>query len=226
MTVAVARFLGSNCDLDCLYVLTHVLQKNCVFAWHDEVDLPKNTTAVVIPGGFSYGDYLRCGAMAAHRPIMKAIAHFVQNGGPVIGICNGFQILCEAKILPGVLLPNQKGHFVCKVVNLVINENKSNILKYYNVNEKIKLNVAHASGKYFADELTLENLEKNKQIAICYDERDENGNAKVNGSTRGIAGILGGPQNNVLGLMPHPERRSEERLGGVDGLRMLRGLVA
>ncbi len=225
MTVAIARFLGSNCDRDCLHIFQEILKEICLFVWHDEFELPADVTAVVIPGGFSYGDYLRCGAIAAHRPLMSAVKQFVDQGGPVMGICNGFQILCEAKILPGVLLPNRHGRFVCNLQEISVSQGGVGIFKNYNDNEKIKLPVAHHDGNYYADTATLDCLEKNNQIALRYTSTDEQGHAHVNGSSRGIAGIFGGPKNNVLGLMPHPERRSEHRLGGDDGLRMLRGLV-
>jgi phosphoribosylformylglycinamidine synthase subunit PurQ / glutaminase len=225
MTVAITQFLGSNCDRDCLYIFQEILQEQCFLVWHDASELPTGTTAIVIPGGFSYGDYLRCGAIAAHRPLMGAIKQFVEQGGYIIGICNGFQILCEAKILPGVLLPNSHGRFVCSLQEIRVSQGGVGILKEYTQDEKITLPVAHHDGNYYADTETLNFLEKNNQIALRYTETVDSGQARVNGSARGIAGILGGPKNNVLGLMPHPERRAEHRLGGEDGLRMLRGLV-
>ena len=177
-----------------------------------------------MPGGFSYGDYLRSGAMAAHRPIMSSIKNFIANHGPVLGICNGFQILCEAKILPGALMTNRHGRFACKKVELKINYGEQGILRNYKTGEKINLTVAHFNGNYFADEETLINLANRNQVAISYTEVDEAGFATVNGSINGIAGIFGGPSNNVLGLMPHPERSSLATLGNIDGLRMLKGL--
>lgn len=224
MTVAIVRFLGSNCDQDCLRIFEQELQVDCSFVWHDETSLPPDTTAVVLPGGFSYGDYLRSGAMAAHRPIMPAIKNFIANKGPVLGICNGFQILCEARILPGALLTNRHGRFVCKKVELKINSGEQGLLRNYKTGEKINLTVAHFNGNYFASEDTLLNLVNKNQIALSYTELDDAGCALVNGSAMGIAGIFGGPNNNVLGLMPHPERSSLSSLGNIDGLKMLKGL--
>lgn len=225
MSVALVRFLGSNCDRDCMHVLTHVIESQAVWAWHDDVELPPGTTAVLLPGGFSHGDYLRCGAMAAHRPIMSAVKRFAEAGGPVLGICNGFQILCESGILPGVLLPNRGGDFICKRVGLSMEGGGTGLLRGYAPNEMIELTIAHHDGNYFADDATLRALEQKQQIALRYTELDDRGDAKANGARLGIAGIFGGPGNNVLGLMPHPERQSEARLGGIDGLRLLQELT-
>jgi phosphoribosylformylglycinamidine synthase I len=224
MTVAVVQFPGSNCDRDCVTAVRAV-GGDAVLAWHKDVALPTSTSAVILPGGFSYGDYLRTGAMAAHAPMMQAVKRFVDDGGPVLGICNGFQILCEAGILPGVLMPNAGGRFVCKTVELSIESARRGLLRHVAPKQRIHLPVAHGDGRFFADDATLARLEKNDEIALRYADVDDHGDAVLNGSRRAIAGILGGPKDNVLGLMPHPERRSESRLGGTDGAPLLRALL-
>lgn len=224
MTVAVVRFSGSNCDRDTLFVYENILGESCSVVWQDEVDLPPTTKAVIIPGGFSFGDYLRAGAVAAHRPIIKPVKNFALAGGPVLGICNGFQILCESKILPGVLLPNQGGNFVCTNAALKLTGGGQGLLRGYGKDEVIVLPIAHHDGRYFARPEQIEQLKSDGLIALQYVQMDAQANALVNGSMESIAGIFGGPTRNVLGLMPHPERRSEECLGGVDGLRMLDSL--
>ena len=217
MTIAVIQFSASNCDRDTHHVFQHVLHTQCEFVWQDDTVLPPGIKAVVLPGGFSFGDYLRAGAMAAHRPIMKDVKRFAESGGPVLGICNGFQILCEAKILPGVLMPNHSNRFICSNVELNVTGGGYGALKYYAKDERITLPIAHHDGRYYADEDTLRQLQTHKRIALQYVD-------DVNGSESLIAGIFGGPEHNVLGLMPHPERRSEMCLGGTDGIQMLRGL--
>jgi len=219
MTVAVVRFSASNCDQDTRYVFRNVLQTECEYVWQDDADLPVGTKAIVLPGGFSFGDYLRAGAMAAHRPIMTAVKRFVESGGPVLGICNGFQILCEAKILPGVLMPNDHNLFVCNNVALKVTGGGKGALKSYAQDEQIVLPVAHHDGRYYADKDTLRSLEAQGHIALQYVD-------DINGSLLSIAGIFGGPSQNVLGLMPHPERRSKACLGGTDGLRMLQTFMS
>jgi phosphoribosylformylglycinamidine synthase len=225
VTVAIVRFPGSNCDRDCLHVVEHVVGARAVFAWHKDAALPADTRAVVLPGGFSYGDYLRTGALAARAPVVGAVLRFVDEGGPVLGICNGFQILCEAGALPGALRPNAHGQFVCTNVSLDVVGGGTGLLSSYQKDERITLPVAHGDGCYFADDATLDALEREGRIAFRYVARDANGDAIVNGARRGIAGIVGGPRRNVVGLMPHPERRSEARLGGDDGKRLLAALV-
>jgi phosphoribosylformylglycinamidine synthase len=226
MTVAVIRFSASNCDQDTRYVFEQVLQTSSEFVWQDDTELPSQVKAVVLPGGFSFGDYLRAGAIAAHRPIMNAVKRFANAGGPVLGICNGFQILCEAKILPGILMPNNHNRFVCKNVALRVSGGGQGALKTYKKDELITLPIAHHDGRFLASPDELQRLRSTGSIALQYSDVDEQGNALVNGSLRSIAGIFGGPNRNVLGLMPHPERRSEAILGGVDGIRMLQSLIA
>lgn len=225
MTVAVITFPGSNCDRDCVTVMNNVVGVAACRVWHGDTSLPAETRAVILPGGFSYGDYLRAGAMARLSPIMSAVHSFAQNGGPVLGICNGFQILCEVGLLPGALLPNRSGRFVCRHVRLKVGSAPKGLLAAFKPGEELTLPIAHGEGNYFADEATLGALEDEDKIAFTYIDADESGNAMVNGSRRSIAGLVGGPTHNVVGLMPHPERRSEERLGGIDGLPLMQALV-
>jgi phosphoribosylformylglycinamidine synthase I len=225
VTIAVVTFPGSNCDADVRRAVTEGLAGHAAVAWHKDAALPAGTSAVVLPGGFSYGDYLRCGAMAVHSPIMAAVKRFVDQGGPVLGICNGFQILCEARLLPGALLRNKDGLFHCEDVELEVTAGGKGLLWAYDRRQRITLPIAHGEGSYFADEATLDTLEKDDRVAFRYVAVDAQGHGAVNGSRRGIAGIVGGPQRNVVGLMPHPERRSALHLGGVDGLALLRGLL-
>jgi phosphoribosylformylglycinamidine synthase len=224
MSVAVVTFPGSNCDRDCQHVARGPLGLDVAAVWHKDTELPADTEAVMLPGGFSYGDYLRSGAMAALSPIVGAVKRFADKGGPVLGICNGFQILCETGLLPGALLHNKDGLFVCDLVELEAVGGGAGMLAEYGAGERIQLPVAHGEGNYFADDETLDMLEREGRVAFRYTARDDDGHGALNGSRRGIAGITGGPENNVVGLMPHPERRAEGRLGGDDGLRLVRGL--
>jgi phosphoribosylformylglycinamidine synthase I len=224
MSVAVVTFPGSNCDRDCVHAVEAAAHASAQRVFHKEAELPAGTTAVILPGGFSYGDYLRCGAMAAHSPIVGAVKRFAESGGPVLGICNGFQILCESGLLPGALLRNRDGLFVCELVELEVPAGGTGLCSGYAPGERIHLPVAHGEGSYFADDETLDALEREGRVAFRYTAKDASGNGALNGSRRAIAGVIGGPRNNVLGLMPHPERRSEARLGGDDGLRLLTAL--
>ncbi|MCC7111891.1 MAG: phosphoribosylformylglycinamidine synthase subunit PurQ [Deltaproteobacteria bacterium] len=226
MTVAVVTFPGSNCDRDCVSAVKDALGASVVRAWHKDAALPAQTSSVILPGGFSYGDYLRCGAMAALSPIMAAVKRFADAGGPVLGICNGFQILCEAKLLPGALLRNNDGLFHCEDVELEVCAGGRGLLAPFDRHQRITLPIAHGEGNYFADDATLDRLEAEERVAFRYVARDAKGNGAVNGARRGIAGVIGGPAHNVVGLMPHPERRSGTHLHGSDGLLLLRGLVA
>ncbi|OGQ16741.1 MAG: phosphoribosylformylglycinamidine synthase I [Deltaproteobacteria bacterium RBG_16_71_12] len=226
MTTAVVTFPGSNCDRDCVHAVRDALGAPVVRSWHKDHELPSSTTSVMLPGGFSYGDYLRCGAMAALSPIMAAVKRFADAGGPVLGICNGFQILCEARLLPGALLRNHDGLFHCQDVELEVSAGGVGLLAPFDRRQRIALPIAHGEGNYTADEATLDRLEAEGRVAFRYLARDAAGNGLVNGARRAIAGVLGGPANNVVGLMPHPERRSGAHLHGTDGLLLLRGLVA
>jgi phosphoribosylformylglycinamidine synthase subunit PurQ / glutaminase len=224
VTVAVVTFPGSNCDRDCVWAMSVCAAAPVSKAWHKDDTLPIGTTAVLLPGGFSYGDYLRCGAMAARSPIMADVKRFADAGGAVLGICNGFQILCEAGLLPGALLRNHDARFHCKVVGLQVQGN-SPLLAGYNRDELIDLPIAHGEGRYHADDATLDELERDNRIAFRYLQRLPSGDAVVNGARRGIAGIVGGRARNIIGLMPHPERRSHEDLGGDDGLPLLQAVA-
>lgn len=224
MSIAVITFPGSNCDRDCVRVAALANAMPVVSVWHKECALPPDVRAVILPGGFSYGDSLRAGAMAAHSPVLAAVKRFVDQGGPVLGICNGFQILCEAQLLPGALLPNEKGLFQCELVDLEVSAGGEGMLAGYEKGQQIQLPIAHAEGNYFADPETLDMLAAEGRIALRYRLQHADGRSAVNGAERAIAGILGGPNKNVLGLMPHPERRAEMRLGGTDGLAMMAAL--
>lgn len=211
--ISILRFLGTNCEFDMQYSCA-LANKPSVIVWHKETSLPPNTSLVIIPGGFSYGDYLRCGALARFAPIMKAVINFANNGGLVLGICNGFQILCEAGLLPGVLMRNKNINFLSKDCQLKISSNDNVLLKNYKQNEIINLPIAHAEGNYYIDEKGLLNLKKNNQIILSY-VSDENG------AIERIAGICN-ENKNVFGMMPHPERAID--IGSRDGFKMLEAI--
>jgi phosphoribosylformylglycinamidine synthase subunit PurQ / glutaminase len=212
MKFGVVVFPGSNCDRDMYNALVHDLNQECIMLWHKDSDLSEFTTedCIVLPGGFSYGDYLRTGAIARFSPIMQSIIEFAKNGGKVLGVCNGFQILCESHLLPGALLRNNNQQYVCK--NLYIKD----------IQDKVyKIPIAHGEGRYYADNATLDFLEKNNQVLFRY--CDEKGNvvpeANPNGSVRNIAGICNATRN-VFGMMPHPERACSSLLGNTDGRKI------
>lgn len=225
MKSAVIVFPGSNCDRDAQTVLA-ATGLNPVMVWHADSVLPK-VDLVIVPGGFSYGDYLRSGAMAAKSHIMREVKFHAEKGGLVLGICNGFQVLTEAGLLDGVLLRNKNLKFICKRVNLRVENNKTVFTGKYAEGQVINVPVAHHDGNYFADEKTLKLLEDNEQIIFRY--CDENGKVSAagnpNGSQLNIAGICN-KNRNVLGMMPHPERCAEAILGGVDGAGMFDSLMA
>ncbi len=210
--VAILRFLGTNCEYDIEYTCK-ILNKECAIIWHKDNTLPSNTSLVVIPGGFSYGDYLRCGAIARFSPIMKDVIKYASNGGLVFGICNGFQILCEAGLLPGILMRNKDINFKSKMSELEITSNDNKLLKGYTIGEKINIPIAHADGNYYIDSKSLEKLKENNQILLKYSS-DENG------SIEKIAGICN-ENKNIFGMMPHPERAIDKALGSDDGIRIL-----
>ncbi len=216
MKSAVITFPGSNCDRDGFTVLQS-LGLNPVAVWHRDSTLPK-VDVVYIPGGFSYGDYLRSGAMAAQSPIMREVKKHADAGGFVLGVCNGFQILTESGLLPGILLRNAKLKFLCKEVALKVENNATAFTKKYAAGQTINVPIAHHDGNYFADDATLKSLQDNAQIAFTYVENP-------NGSRANIAGIFNA-QKNVLGMMPHPERHAENLLGGVDGKGVFESLLA
>jgi phosphoribosylformylglycinamidine synthase len=217
MNSAVIVFPGSNCDRDIAVALEQVTGRAPAMVWHRDSELPAGTDFIALPGGFSYGDYLRSGAMAARAPIMRAVGEAAARGVPVIGICNGFQVLTEAGLLPGALMRNAGLAFVCRPVALTVANSQSLFTAAYRAGETIHFPVAHHDGNYQADEPTLDRLEGEGRVAFRYAE-------PVNGSARSIAGILN-DAGNVLGLMPHPERAIEPAHGGSDGRRLFEGLL-
>ena len=225
MKSAVIVFPGSNCDRDAQTVLAATGLKPTM-VWHGDNSLPKVDLGM-LPGGFSYGDYLRSGAMAAHSPIMREVKAHADKGGLVLGVCNGFQVLTEAGLLPGVLMRNQKLKFICREVSLSVATTATPFTKKYTKGQVINVPVAHHDGNYFADEATLKSLQDNDQIAFryCTPEGEISEAANPNGSRLNIAGICN-KQKNVLGMMPHPERHSEALLGGVDGATLFESLLA
>jgi len=220
MQVAVLRFPGTNCEFDTQYAFEK-LGHSTELIWHEDENLPSNIDLVVVPGGFSYGDYLRSGSIAKFAPIMKAVTNFANQGGKVLGICNGFQILTEAGLLEGALKRNNNLHFISKHQNLCVVNNSNEFLSKCQKGEVLNIPIAHADGNYYIDEAGLQSLEENEQILLRY--CDENAKpVVVNGSVTSIAGICN-KEKNVFGLMPHPERALEAILGSEDGLRMLQG---
>lgn len=223
---AILVFPGSNCDHDAYHAAAHVFGHEAKLLWHKEESLG-NVDVVIVPGGFSYGDYLRSGAMARYSPIMKDVARFADEGGLVLGVCNGFQVLCEAGLLPGVLIRNESLRFVCKEVNLRVENSDTPFSNAMNTGDVIRMHVAHGEGNYFADEATLDRLEANNQIVFRYADAEGNvtPEANPNGSARNIAGIIN-ERGNVLGMMPHPERCVEPILGSPDGRLIFESLAA
>jgi phosphoribosylformylglycinamidine synthase len=225
MKFAVLRFPGSNCDQDCLRTLRDTFGETAEPVWHKETSVA-GYDVIIVPGGFSFGDYLRCGAIARYSPVMQAVVEAAQRGTPVLGICNGFQILCEAGLLPGALVRNRGLHFICKPVHLRLENNTSPFTRAGQVGQVLRVPIAHGEGCYFADDATLQMLEDNHRVAFRY--CDAHGAitpaANPNGSLRNIAGILN-EQGNVLGLMPHPERACEARLGSEDGRLVFASLL-
>lgn len=225
MKSAVIVFPGSNCDRDAQTVLAATGHAP-VMAWHGDASLPK-VDLVVLPGGFSYGDYLRSGAMAAHSPIMREVVAHADRGGLVIGICNGFQVLTESGLLPGMLMRNAKLKFICRDVNLRVENTDSVFTKGYSKGQIITVPVAHHDGNYYADESTIKSLEDAGRVAFRYCDASGNvsAEANINGSCNNIAGIFSA-KKNVLGMMPHPERCAESLLGGIDGKALFDALAA
>ncbi|WP_142849855.1 phosphoribosylformylglycinamidine synthase subunit PurQ [Telmatospirillum sp. J64-1] len=216
MKAAVIVFPGSNCDRDVAVALKASMGHMPLMVWHRDTELPL-LDLIVVPGGFSYGDYLRSGAMAAHSPIMREVKTRAEQGVPVLGICNGFQILTEAGLLPGALMRNAGLKFICRDVGLTVEHSDSIFTAKYEAGQSLRIPVAHHDGNYFADEETLNRIEGNGQVAFRYAEN-------INGSARNIAGVYN-EKRNVLGMMPHPERLADPELGGTDGKPMFDALV-
>jgi len=225
MKFGVAIYPGSNCDYDTYYVIRDVLNKDVDFIDYRETKIDKYD-CIIVPGGFSFGDYLRPGVIASHTPLTNALKEFVEKGKFVIGICNGFQILTEAHLLPGALLPNNHGKFICKHQYLKVENNNTPFTKKLNKEEIIKLPIAHHDGNYFVDDQTLKSMEEKGQIILRYCDKDGNVNeeSNPNGSISNIAGVCN-EKFNVFGLMPHPERACEPILGTSDGLKIFLSII-
>jgi len=225
MRVGVVIFPGSNCDYDTYYVFKDVLKVDVSFIWHTDSDL-RGYDAVILPGGFSYGDYLRAGAIARFSPVMREIVRFAKRGNPVMGICNGFQILLEAELLPGALIPNNGMRFRCEDVYIRVVNSDSIFTRGLDKGRVLKMPIAHYSGNYYADEGTIKSLEDNEQIVFqyCNSAGEVLPEANPNGSILNIAGIVN-REGNILGMMPHPERASEKVLGSEDGVEIFKSLM-
>jgi len=225
MKFGVVVFPGYNCDQDCFYVIKDVLKKSVTYIWHKDTDLD-GLDCVILPGGFSYGDYLRTGAIARFSPVMKSITDFARKGGTVIGICNGFQILLEAGLLPGVMLRNKNLHFICRYVYIKTENNQTRFTKLYNAGQILKIPVAHNEGNYYIDAAGLKELKNNNQIIFryCSATGEISDQFNPNGALDNIAGIVN-KKGNVLGMMPHPERSSERELGSQDGYPVFKSIV-
>ena len=226
MKFGVVIFPGSNCDQDMIYVLGKLMQQEVLELWHKDTDL-KGVDAVVLPGGFSYGDYLRSGAIARFSPIMEKVIEFAGKGGYVFGVCNGFQILCEAGLLPGALLHNNERKFVCKNVFIKAQTKDTLLTQVVPQEQALKIPIAHGEGRYYADAAVLKEMNANGQILFRY--CDEEGNvtesANPNGATENIAGVCNAGKN-VFGMMPHPERAADSELGNTDGKFLFQSLVS
>jgi len=218
MKAAVVVFPGSNCDRDCKVAIERSTGAKVEMVWHAESDLPQGLDLIVLPGGFSYGDYLRCGAMAAHSPVMAEVKKAADRGVAVAGICNGFQVLCEAHMLPGALLRNAALKYICKSVALEVSNGQTRFTAGYQGRREVKMTIGNGEGNYFADAATLERLEGEGQVAFRYRENP-------NGSVNDIAGIVGS-RGNVLGMMPHPDRAFEDELGSSDGAILFQSVLA
>ncbi len=225
MRFGIVVFPGANCDHDAHHVVKHVLGQDARFIWHKDRDL-SGIDCVILPGGFSYGDYLRCGAMARLSPVMEEVVAFAKRGGKVLGICNGFQVALEAGLLPGAMLRNRSLKFVCKDVHLKVENDRTPFTSAIPAGEILRLPIAHADGNYFLPDDELERLEGNGQVVFRYAEADGRitDAANPNGARNGIAGIVN-EAGNVLGMMPHPERMAERILGGEDGRRIFESLI-
>lgn len=216
MKFAVIVFPGSNCDIDMFHAIKDELGEEAEYVWHDETDLSR-FDGILLPGGFSYGDYLRSGAIARFANVMKEVVKAAEDGKPVLGVCNGFQILLEAGLLPGAMKRNENLKFICRPTNLVVQNDKTMFTSAYEKEQVISVPIAHGEGNYYCDELTLARLKENNQIVFTYENNP-------NGSLVDIAGIVN-EKGNVLGMMPHPERAVDELLGSADGLKLFKSIV-
>ncbi|ACO30119.1 phosphoribosylformylglycinamidine synthase [Bacillus thuringiensis] len=216
MKFAVIVFPGSNCDVDMFHAIKDELGEEVDYVWHDTENLD-GYDAILLPGGFSYGDYLRCGAISRFANAMKAVQKAAEQGKPILGVCNGFQILVESGLLPGALMRNENLKFMCRTVQLRVENNETMFTSQYEKDEVINIPIAHGEGNYYCDEETLKQLEENNQIAFRYVENP-------NGSVSDIAGIVN-EKGNVLGMMPHPERAVDELLGGAEGLKVFQSIL-
>ncbi|MBP5273433.1 MAG: phosphoribosylformylglycinamidine synthase subunit PurQ [Abditibacteriota bacterium] len=225
MKFGVVIFPGSNCDQDSYYCIKDVIGRPVEYIWHQETDV-SGFDCIILPGGFSYGDYLRTGAVARFSPVMQSVIEHVERGGRLIGICNGFQILCEAHLLPGALITNNRLKFICKYVNLRVENDTSDFTHLFKKGELLRIPVAHHSGCYYADSDTVKEIEDNGMVLFRY--CDSSGRAtpesNINGSANNIAGVIN-KKGNVAGMMPHPERAVEGLLGSTDGIRVFASLV-
>ena len=226
MKFGIVRFPGSNSDEDAFHAVTDVLGHEAVWLWHKDHDL-KGSDVIILPGGFSYGDYLRAGAIARFSPIMREVVGYADRGGPVIGICNGFQIACEAGLLPGALLRNQNLQFVSDLVRVRVENTETRFTNQYAPGQVLRLPIAHGDGRFTADTDTIDRLEQNGQVVFRYVNAagDVEPATDPNGSMRGIAGIVN-ERGNVLGLMPHPERAAEAVVGSDDGVGVFESILA
>jgi phosphoribosylformylglycinamidine synthase I len=225
MKFGVITFPGSNCDHDAVWTAEHVAKQKATHLWHDSHDL-QNCDVIIVPGGFAYGDYLRTGAIAKFSPVMESVRKFADGGGLVLGICNGFQILCESGLLPGALMRNVGLKYVCKAVQVRVENNETPFTTACREGEVLTIPIGHMEGNYFCDDATLAELTRENRIVFHYsNERGEiTAEANPNGSLENIAGICS-PGRNVLGMMPHPERAAEPELGGTDGVKIFESLV-
>ena len=225
MKFGVVVFPGSNCDHDTFYTFQNILEQEVVELWHKDTDL-HGVDGVILPGGFSYGDYLRSGAIARYSPIMERVIEFADRGGFVFGICNGFQVLCETGLLPGALLHNDNQKFICKNIHLMVDNNHNTLTKDLDKQTPLKIPVAHGEGRYFAKQSTLQDMRMNGQILFRYANQygEITNDANPNGSLENIAGICN-KNKNVFGMMPHPERAADEMLGNTDGKRILDSII-
>lgn len=225
MKFGVITFPGSNCDQDMIYVLEKIMGFEVVNLWHKDNDL-QGAEFIILPGGFSYGDYLRSGAIANYSPIMEKVVEHANNGGYVLGICNGFQILCESKLLPGTLLHNNHQKFVCKNTYIKADNNASAINQGLDTSEALKIPIAHAEGRYFATEEMLKEMNENNQVIFryCNENGEVNAASNPNGSLENIAGVCN-KNRNVFGMMPHPERAADMELGNTDGLKIFEAMM-